>query len=95
MEVNTAEMVVNIRLHIAIKYDQFKIFKIIFKRLQDENFDWHDLKDEQERNAYDVLKDDTFEIELYDHKWQQLEWTGEYKGRMLKQKFLEFLQSKM
>ena len=82
-------------LHVAIKYGQFKIFKIIFKWLKNNNVDWIDLKDKKERCAYDLLLDETYRIGLYNHKLEKPVKIGMESENDLKKIFLEFLESNM
>merc|ERR1711862_34319 len=84
-------------LHVALKYCRFEIFKIILKWLQEKKFDWKNLKDKQERSAYDLLKDETFHFELYHFPEKGLEKleAGEEKDKEMRQKFLELLESNM
>ena len=47
-------------LHVAVKYGQFEIFKIIFKQLQGKKFDWLQLRDQEERTVLELLQDENF-----------------------------------
>ena len=51
-------------LHVAVKYGQLKIFKILIEHLQDKSFDWLKFKDKEGRSVYDLLKDENIQIDI-------------------------------
>jgi len=52
-------------LHVAVKFGQTEIFKIIFQALKRKKFDWLKLRDKENRSAYDILKDERFQLLRY------------------------------
>ena len=51
-------------LHVAVKFGRFEIFKIICKALKKKKFDWKNLKDRNDRTAYELLMLDHFTVKV-------------------------------
>ena len=83
-------------LHVAVKYGQLEILKMLIEHFQDKNFDWQQLKEKKGRSAYDLLKDENFEIEIYnEHAHGGAIKAKEDVGKKSKQDMLEFIESIM
>ena len=80
-------------LHVAVKYGQFEIFKIIFKQLQCKKFDWLQLKDQEERNALELLKDKKFRLKNYNHDLEKPVKAGRDESKKYKQRMLKFIKT--
>ncbi len=83
-------------LHVAVKYGQLEILKMLMKHFQDKNFDWQEMKEKKGRSAYDLLKDENFEVEVYDEHAHggAVKAKGDV-GKKSKQEMLEFIESIM
>ena len=83
-------------LHVAVKYGQLEILKMLMEHFQEKNFDWQQLKEKKGRSAYDLLKDENFEIEIYnEHAHGGAIKAKEDVGKKSKQDMLEFIESIM
>ena len=82
-------------LHVAVKYGQFEIFKIIFKQLQGKRFDWLQLKDQEGRTALELLQDENFQLENYNHDLEKPVRADRDKSKEYKQYMLEFIEKLM
>ena len=78
---------------VAVKYGQLEILKMLI--FQGPITDWQKLKDKEGRSAYDLLKDETFQVEIYDHNQQCAVKTEGDEGKKCKQDMLEFIESIM
>ena len=83
-------------LHVAIRYGQLEILKILMEHFKDKNFDWQQLKEKEGRSIYDLLKDENFEVQIYDENADG----GAVKakediGKKSKKDMLEFIESIM
>ena len=86
-------------LHVAVKFGQLEILKMLMEHFQAKNFDWQQLKEKEGRSAYDLLKDENFQVEVY---WEYAGTTThgtrkaeEDVGKKCKQDMLEFIESIM
>ena len=83
----------------AVKFGRTEIFEEIFHELKKKKFDWRNLKNRENRTAYDILKDDQFRLCNFTNSgnsWSgvyhaSLEDSEDYKKFMLK--FIENLVS--
>jgi hypothetical protein len=86
-------------LHVAVKYGQLEILKMLMEHFQAKNFDWQQLKEKEGRSAYDLLKDEDFQVEIYwEHAWCMHGGAIKAKedvGKKSKQDMLEFIESIM
>ena len=82
-------------LHVAVKYGQFEIFKIIFKQLQGKRFDWLQLKDQEGRTALELLQDENFQLENYNHDLEKPVRAVGDKSKEYKQCMLKFIEKLM
>ena len=82
-------------LHVAVKYGQFEIFKIIFKQLQGKRFDWLQLKDQEGRTALELLQDENFQLENYNHDLEKPVRAVGDKSKEYKQYMLKFIEKLM
>ena len=80
-------------LHVAVKYGQLAILKMLI--FQGPITDWQKLTDKEGRSAYDLLKDENFQVEIYDHNKQYAVKTEGDEGKKCKQDMLEFIESIM
>ena len=80
-------------LHVAVKYGQLAILKMLI--FQGPIIDWQELKDKEGRSAYDLLKDENFQVEIYDHHKQFAVKTEGDEGKKCKEDMLEFIESIM
>ena len=84
-------------LHVAVKFGQLEILKMLMEHFRAKNFDWQQLKEKKGRSAYDLLKDEDFQIEVF---WEHAGTTGTRKakedvGKKSKEDMLEFIESIM
>ena len=82
-------------LHVAVKYGQFEIFKIIFEQLQSKKFDWLQLKDQEGRTALELLQDENFQLENYNHDLEKPVRADRDKSKEYKQYMLKFIEKLM
>ena len=83
-------------LHVAVRYGQFEIFKIIFKHLgRGKKFNWLKLKDQEERNFLELLQDESFRLENYDHDLEKPVRSDRYESENYKQHMLKFIENLM
>jgi len=82
-------------LHVAVRYGQFEIFKIIFKHLQGKKFDWLQLKDQEERTALELLQDENFQLENYDRDLEKPVKAERDESKKYKQHMLKFIENLM
>ena len=84
-------------LHVAVKFGQLEILKMLMEHFRAKNFDWQQLKEKKGRSAYDLLKDEKFQVEVY---WAVGGTHGtniakEDVGKKSKEVMLEFIESIM
>ena len=82
-------------LHVAVKFGQLEILKILMEHFQAKNFDWQQLKEKEGRSAYDLLKDENFQVEIYNERHERAVKAEEDVGKKSKQDMLEFIESIM
>ena len=82
-------------LHVAVRYGQFEIFKIIFKQLQGKKFDWLQLKDQAERTALELLQDENFQLENYDRDLEKPVRADRDESKNYKRQMLKFIKNLM
>ena len=82
-------------MDVAVRYGQFEIFKIIFKQLQGKRFDWLQLKDQEGRTALELLQDENFQLENYNHDLEKPVRADRDKSKEYKQYMLEFIEKLM
>ena len=83
-------------LHVAVKYGQLEILKMLIEHFQDKKFDWQTLKEKEGRSAYDLLKDEDFQVEVYNENAHGgAVKAKEDVGKKSKQDMLEFIESIM
>ena len=80
-------------LHVAVKYGQLEILKMLIEHFQDKNFDWQQLKEKEGRSAYDLLKDENFHVVIYNERNGVI--AKEDVEKKSKQDMLEFIESIM
>ena len=80
-------------LHLAVKYGQPAILEaLIFKGLV---MNYKELKDKEGRTVYDLLKDENFQVETYDHNQQCTVKAERDEGKKCKQEMLKFIERLM
>ena len=77
--------------HLAAKYGQPAILKMLI--FQGVNFE--KLKDKEGRTVYDLLKDENFQVENYDHIQQCTVKAEKDEGKKCKQEMLKFVERLM
>jgi len=82
-------------LHVAVRYGQFEIFKIIFKHLKEKKFDWLQLKDQEERTALEMLQDENFQLENYNRDLEKPVRADRDESKKYKQHMLKFIENLM
>jgi len=82
-------------LHVAVRYGQFEIFKIIFKHLKGKKFDWLQLKDQEERTALEMLQDENFQLENYNRDLEKPVRADRDESKKYKQHMLKFIENLM
>ena len=83
-------------LHVAVKFGKLEILKLLIEHFQAKNFDWQQLKEKEGRSTYDLLKDENFEVEIYDeHAHGGAVKAKEDVGKKCKEDMLEFIESIM
>jgi len=83
-------------LHVAIRYGHLEILKILMEHFKDKNFDWQQLKEKEGRSIYDLLKDENFEVQIYDENADGgAVKAKEDVGKKSKKDMLEFIESIM
>jgi len=81
-------------LHVAAKYGQLEILKILLEHFEKKKFDWLKLKDKEGRSVWDLLKRKSFHVETYDPNKQSASKAEENEGKKCKQEMLEFIEIK-
>ena len=81
-------------LHVAVKFGQLEILKLLIEHFQTKNFDWQQLKEKEGRSAYDLLKDEDFQVEIFGAHGGSIK-AEEDVGKKSKQDMLEFIESIM
>jgi len=82
-------------LHVAVRYGQFEIFKIIFNHLKEKKFDWLQLKDQEERTALEMLQDESFQLENYNRDLEKPVRADRDESKKYKQHMLKFIENLM
>ena len=85
-------------LHVAVKYGHLEILKVLIDHFQGEKFDWQKLKGKEGRSVYDLLKEEDFQVEIYNPNYQFVGYAlkaKEEEGKKSKQDMLEFIESIM
>ena len=81
-------------LHVAAKYGQLEILKILLEHFEKKKFDWLKLKDKEGRSVWDLLKRKSFHVETYDPIERFASKAEENEGKKCKQEMLEFIEIK-
>jgi hypothetical protein len=81
-------------LHVAAKYGQLEILKILLEYFEKKKFDWLKLKDKEGRSVWDLLKRKSFHVETYDPTFRSASKAEENEGKKRKQDMLEFVEIK-
>ena len=84
-------------LHVAVKFGQLEILKILMEHFQAKNFDWQQMKEKEGRSAYELLKDKDFQVEVYYCRYADggTMKAKEDVGKKSKEDMLEFIESIM
>jgi len=77
-------------LHVAARYGQMEIFKLIFDRVKD----WKSLKDSRDRTILEQLKDDDFDVDVYDKKTGKTRKANASTSIIFKMDLLKYIKEK-
>ena len=74
-------------LHVAAKFGQFEIFKLIFGLVKD----WKNLKDKHNRNILETLSEGNYQMEVYNKEICKIEKAEKATTAKVKNDIINFL----